>query len=151
MEARRQVAFFATPGQNMVEGDGRKEGGRREETKTASVSLVAVQDRSRLVRWVVLLERRQASAEFSTATLTNSRGIHSIADQKARCLHSLCLHGRRRSRCACRENLGFHLPSPLFPQATRRRLAPSHCVLRQSYRGKFISFFYFFVVGSWFL
>ena len=63
-----------------------------------------LQDRSRLVRWVVLLDRRQASAEFSTATLTNSRGIHSIADQKARCLHSLSLHSlrlheRRRSHC----------------------------------------------------
>lgn len=42
-----------------------------------------LQGRSRLVRWVVLLARRQASAEFSTATLTNSRGIHSIVDQKA--------------------------------------------------------------------
>lgn len=35
------------------------------------------------MRRVVLLARRQASAEFSTATLTNSRGIHSIVDQKA--------------------------------------------------------------------
>jgi len=49
------------------------------------------------VRWVVLLARRQASAEFSTAALTNSRGIHSIVDQKApaACAVSLALCAKR--------------------------------------------------------
>lgn len=100
---------------------GTKEGGKQiRKRRRLSQFHWWLQDRSRLVRWVVLLERRQASAEFSTATLTNSRGIHSIADQKARCLHSLSLHSlylheRRHSHS---ENLAFLSIFLLFKRST---------------------------------
>lgn len=88
-----------------------------------------LQDRSRLVRWVVLLERRQASAEFSTTTLTNLRGIHSIVERKpvarivSRCTVSVCPNDLH-SCSTCPENhtcrssctpISIFLGSPLKP------------------------------------
>ncbi|XP_043526990.1 uncharacterized protein LOC122537678 [Frieseomelitta varia] len=102
---------------------GTKEGGKQIRKRLSQFHWW-LQDRSRLVRWVVLLDRRQASAEFSTATLTNSRGIHSIADQKARCLHSLSLHSLRlheRMPLALHsENFTFHFSLLIFKRFASR-------------------------------